>query len=435
MVARITTPKKLIAALNYNEHKVSQGKAECLYAGNFLKEVKDMNFYQKMAGFERLNVLNERAQTKTLHISLNFDPAEKLSAGTLIKIANCYMDKIGFRDQPFLVYQHNDAGHPHIHLVTTTIRDDGSRIDTHNIGRNQSEKARKEIETAFKLICAENQKQLLKQKVQPINAEKIIYGKTETKRAITNVVNTVLHTYKYVSLPEFNAILKQYNVVADRGKEEGRVYKNHGLVYRILDKEGHKIGVPVKASSINSQPTLDKLEELFIANKDKKESLKQHTKSLLDQALLKKPTALNELIRLLELKNVSTILRQNAEGRIYGITFVDNQNKVVFNGSDLDKQYSFAHLQNIILTTKKETQSSKTAVNINVDAEEKQRHQNKTSGQLALPGKEISKELNETPVTTTPLLDELLTAKQQHEFMPYQLLKKKRRRKKRNLGL
>jgi hypothetical protein len=435
MVAKITTPKRLVAVLNYNEHKVSQNKAECLYAGNFLKVAKDMNFYQKMEGFERLNVLNGRAQTKTLHISLNFDPSEKLSADKLVNIANSYMDKIGFGEQPFLIYKHNDAGHPHVHIVTTTIRDDGSRINTHNIGRNQSEKARKEIEREFKLVCAENQKQSLKQKIQPVNAEKIVYGKTETKKAIANVVNAVLHTYKYASLPEFNAILKQYNVIADRGKEEGRIYKNHGLVYRILDKEGHKIGVPIKASSINSQPTLNKLEELFIVNKGKKESLKQHTKSLLGQALSKKPIALNELISLLESKKIATVLRQNAAGRIYGITFVDNQNKVVFNGSDLGREYSIAHLQNIILTTKQETQSSKTAVNISVDAGEKQLHQIKTFGQLSLSEKAISQELNEFPVITTPLLNELLTAKQQSEFMPYQLLKRKRRRKKRNLGL
>ncbi|MGN6210971.1 relaxase/mobilization nuclease domain-containing protein [Parafilimonas sp.] len=425
MVAKITTPKRLVAALNYNEHKVSQNKAECLYAGNFLKVAKDMNFYQKMEGFERLNVLNERAQTKTLHISLNFDPSEKLSADKLVNIANSYMDKIGFGEQPFLIYKHNDAGHPHVHIVTTTIRDDGSRINTHNIGRNQSEKARKEIEREFKLIYAENQKQFLKQKIQPVNAEKIIYGKVETKRAIANVVNAVLHTYKYASLPEFNAILKQYNVIADRGKEESRIYKNHGLVYRVLDKEGQKIGVPVKASSVNSQPTLNKLEKLFIANKDKKESLKQHTKSLLNQALSKKPAALNELISLLESKKIATVLRQNAAGRIYGITFVDNQNKVVFNGSDLGRQYSIAHLQNIILTTN----------NVNVGAGEKQLHLNTLPRQSGLYEKNVSKALNETPVITTRLLDELLTAKQQGEFMPYQLIKKKRRKKKKHLGL
>jgi hypothetical protein len=433
MVAKITMPKRLVAALNYNEHKVSQGKAECLYAGNFLKEAKDMNFYQKMEGFERLNVLNERAQTKTLHVSLNFDPSEKLNADKLVKIANRYMDKIGFGEQPFLVYKHNDAGHPHVHVVATTIRDDGSRVNTHNIGRNQSEKARKEIEKEFKLVSAENQKQALKQKIQPVNAEKIIYGKTETKKAVTNVVNAVLNTYRYASLPEFNAVLKQYNVIADRGREGGRIYKNRGLVYRVLDKEGNKIGVPVKASSINSQPTLNRLEKLFIENDRKKNSVKQHTKSLLDQALSRSPATINELIKLLEQKNVSTVLRQNAESRIYGITFVDNQHKVVFNGSDLGKQYSIAHLQNIIHATYNTAQPSKATVHAYAVIQEKQLHYNE-SGHLNLAGKDVSEDFKETLAKTTPLLDELLTAKQRYEFMPYQLLKKKRRKKKRNVG-
>jgi hypothetical protein len=310
-----------------------------------------MNFYQKLEGFERLKELNDRAQTKTLHISLNFDPFEKLTADKLVKIASEYMKKIGFGEQPFLIYKHSDAGHPHIHIVTNTIRDDGSRINTHNIGRNQSEKARKEIEKEFNLVRAENQKQLLKQKIHAVNAEKIIYGKTETKRAITNVVNAVWNTYKYSSLPEFNAILKQYNVLADRGKEDGRIYKNRGLVYRVLDTAGNKVGVPVKASSINSQPTLDKLEKLFSSNKIKKERYKQFLKTTLDEIVAGKPAGMNSLIKLLAQKNVFTALRQNSEGRIYGITFVDNQNKVVFNGSDLGKAYSAAHLQNKLLAS------------------------------------------------------------------------------------
>lgn len=39
-------------------------------------------------------------------------------------------------------------------------------------------------------------------------------------------------------------------------------------------------------------------------------------------------------------KGVQCILRQNEQGRIYGVTFIDLKNKVVFNGSDLDKAYS-----------------------------------------------------------------------------------------------
>ena len=262
------------------------------------------------------------------------------------------MEKIGFGQQPFLVYKHEDAGHPHIHIVSTTIKEDGSRINTHNIGRNQSEKARKEIEQQYGLIKAERQQQLMKPGIKPVDAEKAIYGKSETKRSISNVVGAVFSQYKFTSLPEFNAALKQFNVVADRGKEEGRIYKNRGLVYRILDSDGNKVGVPIKASSIGCKPILDNLEKKFTANEVAKEPLKQRTKNAIDECLQTSPGSMKNLVAHLKQKNIYTVLRQNAEGRLYGITFVDNQNKVVFNGSDLGKGYSAAALQSRLASSK-----------------------------------------------------------------------------------
>ena len=143
MVAKITIPKSIEAALNYNEKKVQKGNAVCLHAANYLNEAKDMNFFQKLNGFEQLNSLNDRATTKTLHVSLNFDPSEKIADDKLLKIAELYMNKIGFGEQPFIIYKHEDAGHPYIHIVSTVIKEDGSRINTHNIGRNQSKKSKK----------------------------------------------------------------------------------------------------------------------------------------------------------------------------------------------------------------------------------------------------------------------------------------------------
>ena len=345
MVAKITIPKSIEAALNYNEKKVQKGNAVCLHAANYLSEPKNMNFYQKLNGFEMLNNLNSRATTKAIHISLNFAPSEKLSNDKLIEVANVYMEKIGFGQQPFLVYKHEDAGHPHIHILSITIKEDGSRVNTHNIGRNQSEKARKEIEQQYGLIKAERQQQLMMPGIKPVNAQKAVYGKSETKRSISNVVGAVFSQYKFTSLPEFNAALKQFNVVADRGKEEGRIYKNRGLIYRILDADGNKVGVPIKASSIGCKPILDNLEKKFTANEVAKEPLKQRTKNAIDDCMQTSPRSMKNLVAALNQKNIYTVLRQNAEGRLYGITFVDNQNKVVFNGSDLGKGYSAAALQ------------------------------------------------------------------------------------------
>jgi hypothetical protein len=423
MVAKITIPKSIEAALNYNEKKVQKGIAYCLHAANYLKDAKDMNFYQKLAGFERLNSLNERASTKTLHVSLNFDPSEKLAENKLLQIASNYMEKIGFGEQPYLVYKHDDAGHPHIHIVSTTIKPDGSRINTHNIGRNQSEKARKEIEKQYGLVRAERQQQLRNPGIKPVNAEKVIYGKSETKRSISNVVGAVLSSYKYCSLPEFNAALKQFNVVADRGKEEGRIYKNRGLIYRVLVAEGNKVGVPIKASSIGCKPTLDNLEKKFAANEAAKGNLKPFVKVKVDECLAQAPSTMKELMEHLKQKSIYTVLRQNIEGRLYGITFVDNQNKCVFNGSDLGKGYSVAAIQSKLSTHRIEN-------SINQDEKE-------SSHSSSAVGKEmtISKNKEKTVIVSASkesLPDLLLSAKEQFGNTPYSLLKKKRKKKRKN---
>ena len=58
-------------------------------------------------------------------------------------------------------------------------------------------------------------------------------------------------------------------------------------------------------------------------------------------ALLREPAMpLTELTRRLEKEGIYTILRKNAEGLLYGITYVDHTTKNVFNGSSLGKQYS-----------------------------------------------------------------------------------------------
>ena len=420
MVAKITIPKSIEAALNYNEKKVQKGTAQCLYAGNYLKDADKLNFHQKLSGFETNNRLNKMATTKTLHVSLNFDPSEKLSETKLIGIASVYMDKIGFGEQPFLVYKHEDAGHPHIHIVSTTIKDDGSRINTHNIGRNQSEKARKEIENFYGLIKAEKQQQLQKPGIKPVNVEKAIYGKSETKRSISNVVSAVFSQYKFTSLPEFNAALKQFNVVADRGKKEGRIYKNRGLVYRILDVDGNKVGVPIKASSISCQPLLDNLEKKFTANEPARELLKQRTKNAIDDGLQTSMGNMKNLIDALTQKKIYAMLRQNTEGRLYGMTFVDNQNKVVFNGSDLGKGYSAAALQSRLATENEKLQiQDKTKGICSLDSVQKEIVQSKQ------PEKSIT-----SIIKSEGLMDILLATKEQYDNTPSGLLKKKRKKKK-----
>lgn len=341
MVAVIHSSSSLRNALNYNEQKVKEQVATCLAAVHYPKDLEHLNFYQKLNRLQNQAALNVRTKVNSVHISLNFDPSEKLSEERLKEIADAYLQKIGFTKQPYLLYQHNDSGHPHVHIVTTNIKADGKRIELHNLGKNQSEKARKEIEVFFGLLKAEDSKQQQSWEVKRVNVQKVQYGRSETKRAITNVLDAVLKNYRYTSLPELNAVLQQYNVIADRGNENSRVYQNNGLTYRILDDKGEKVGVPIKASDFFNKPTLKFLEERFPLNEAVRQSHKARVKNTIDLAFLKQPKqSLQALVKTIEKEGINTIIRQNADGILYGLTYVDHKTKCVFNGSVIGKQYS-----------------------------------------------------------------------------------------------
>lgn len=426
MVAKITMPRSIHSALNYNEHKVQKGKAECLHVANTLSTANDMNFYQKLAVFENLNVLNERASTKTLHVSLNFDPSEKHNPEKLQQIATAYMDKIGFGEQPYLVYQHNDAGHPHIHIVSTTVQADGRRINTHNIGRNQSETARIEIELEFGLVKANAKTIIERPVVKSLVAAQVEYGKAETKQSITNVLSGVIEPYNYTSLPELNAVLKQYHVLADPGVEGGRIFTNKGLIYRILDSDGNKTGVPIKASAIFFKPTLAFLEAKFETNRQCREPLKKDLKNSIDAALTVSKS-LQDFQFKMAAHNVMIVLRRNEQQRLYGITFVDHKNKAVFNGSELAKSYSIAALQSR-LAEEKQTQPIS-------DQESLPKTENPvlekvTSNPTLINESFQQKRMSaETKLPEFKIVETLLNPENTYQPIPYSLLKKKKKRK------
>lgn len=411
MVAKITVPASIKRALNYNENKVKNGKAECLYAHNFLKEAGGLNFYEKLERFESLIALNKRATTNTLHISLNFASNEKLNKETLKEIAAIYMAKIGFGAQPYLVYQHTDAGHPHIHIVSTPIQSSGKRISLHNLGRNQSNQARKEIEEQFQLVKAEKKSQ--QKQVSNINTPKLTYGKAETKRSITNVIDSVIAHYKYTSLAELNAILRLYNITADRGQEKGFIHQKGGLLYRVLDEKGNKVGVPIKASAIYSQPTLKNLQNYFNINEASRQPHKKSLKTTIDWILRKSPDSLEHLKQQLQQEKISLVIRQNDAGLIYGVTFIDHRSKCVFNGSDLGKEYSASALQERFklanhpipsIQQSKDTHSIDSSTTLKEDITQSQ--------------------------AGTRIMEDLMTSTSQLQNIPYELRKRKRSKRK-----
>ncbi len=338
MVAKIVNGKNIRGILNYNENKMETAEAALLMAAGFPRDPDQLSFKNKLERFEMLTRQNEKTKTNAMHIMLNFSNQDQLDDDLLKGIALNYMDRIGFGNQPFLVYQHFDAAHPHLHIATVNIADGGERIETHNIGKNQSEKARKELEVQYGLIKAEDQVKETAYMLKPVSLEKVMYGKRETKAAISAIVREIVDTYKFTSLPELNSVLRQFNVRAHRGTEGTRMFEKGGLIYGLLNDQGMPVGIPIKASSIYGKPILKNLEKKYAPNDTARKPYGQRLKHLLDKAIaISKDTA--ELKAQLQKQGIRILFRENVQGNVYGVTFIDNATRVVFNGSDLGKAY------------------------------------------------------------------------------------------------
>lgn len=423
MVAIIKTGSSIRRPLHYNENKLETGAAVLLSAQNYPENSAEQSAEMRLKYLLKLTQLNGRAKVNAVHISLNFAPGEALDKDRLIRISKEYMKGIGFKDQPYLVYQHTDAGHPHLHLVTTNIQLDGTRIPLHNIGKLKSEPARKAVENQFGLVPAEQQKKG-EYLAKAVNISRVAYGKSETKRAIGNVLQHVLKNYRYTSLPELNAVLLGYNITADRGGEESRIFKNRGLVYRVLDEKGEKVGVPIKASSFHFKATLNDIESRFEANEIARKAHLPAIRSAVELTLLKsKPGSLDEVVKSLERQGIVLVKRVNPDGRVYGLTYVDHRNRCVFNGSALGKMYSAKGMLERVEGRGNEKNSSQ--ISVNTKAKSLGNQSSDTGGSQR---ERIGKS---SDVRTNSLLVDLATPETGFSHVPFEWKKRRRRKKKR----
>jgi hypothetical protein len=320
MVVRMNIRRSIQKTLNYNEAKVRAGVGELLLASGFGCEIGELNFHEKLRRFQELNEHAMKINANTLHISVNFPAEEDLPPELLQRLAIDYMDRIGFGEQPFLVYQHFDARHPHLHIVTTSVRRDGTGIELNNIGRDLSEPAREALEQEYGLIRARGR-----------NTRMIDPHETPS---LTSKVQEVTSSYKYTSLDELNSILAQFGMTAWRGAHGSGMFNNCGLVYSRIDEDGNRIGVPVKSSKLATWPTLDWLEKRFEINQFKKLACRDRVAQNITAALrgLTDPTT---IVHRLKQRMIHLRPKHDDAGNLTSLSFIDHRSKTVFTAEEL----------------------------------------------------------------------------------------------------
>ncbi|MFV0592666.1 MAG: relaxase, partial [Draconibacterium sp.] len=167
------------------------------------------------------------------------------------------------------------------------------------------------------------------------------YRKGDIKSQIASVVRHLPNYYQYQSLGEYNALLSLFHITTEKVEGERHRKMQRGLLYIPLNKNGERAGNPFKASLFGKNAGLPALEQHFEKCKTalKNHPSKQTLKFAVTKALQSTNNKLDFKKQLGEL-GINVVVRRNDTGRIYGITFIDHNTKIVWNGSRLDKELS-----------------------------------------------------------------------------------------------
>lgn len=271
-----------------------------------------------------------RTKKPVLHISLNPHPDDKLTDQDFEILAREYLEKLGFGEQPFIIYKHEDIDRHHIHIVTVNVNEQGKRLNQDFLFR-RSKKITTELEEKYNLHKAQ------REKITPDMPIKKVDPSGDIKRQVANTVKMVGMRYKFQTLGEYNAVLSLYNIRCEQtdGRVNGREY--HGLVYFATDDEGKVIANPFKASRLGKFASRTAIDNRFEKAKDKIDVAPTRSRVV---DVLARATDKDDFTTKLKDCGIDVVFRYTDEGRIYGVTFIDHNTMTVLNGSRLDKQFS-----------------------------------------------------------------------------------------------
>ena len=335
MIAKISSTENLGGALGYNFKKVQHNEAAVLCV-NELRKGFDGTFQMDKVLADMQKAIPEQCRTKktVFHCSLNPHPDEKLSDERLTQIAKEYMEALGYGNQPYIVFKHNDIAREHIHIVSLRVDFDGNKINDKYEGR-RSKKITDALEKKYNLIPSSKVSERTTTETPKVN---VVQG--NIKEQVANTVRSAMKHYTFCSLGELNAVLRKYNLAVEEVKTEYRGKQYDGLVYVPTDDKGNKVSTPIHASDIGRGVGYTAVQNKMLKSKQMVKPLIPTVRRKVLEVMRTSPHTEERLRQRLEKQGLQVVIRKNDNGRIYGITFIDDEKGIALNGSRLGKGYA-----------------------------------------------------------------------------------------------
>ena len=158
--------------------KEGNGKVLCTSTGD---ELAAMPTYMKL-----ISRLNDRVKLPYAEFILSLYPGESLSNEQWISLTGEYIERMGYGKSCYAVVLNTDKAHSHVHVLLTTIDEEGKSIPAGN-NYSRSEKISRELELKYGLLPLER-----------VGGKKIALGESQYRSYYFDVaLKKAMRSYNY----------------------------------------------------------------------------------------------------------------------------------------------------------------------------------------------------------------------------------------------
>ena len=299
--------------VQYNDKKVEKGTGELMLMKNFPSFINENSSQEEVKNYLKSISKNEKVKKPQFHavISTKF---QQHSKEELAKVAEDFMQEMGYRNQPFIVVFHNDTENNHVHIVSTRVE----------------KSTGKKINDSYEKLKA--QKAMM-------NVKERIYGKNNEE-----IINN-LFSYKIGSLKQLELLMERngFKLVKNKNDENALDILKNGVREKTIygnqlifsNPKNDNRGKQIKA-------ILNKYKEVY-SNKVFKVEDRRHLEKMLPEEKQKenwKPkiefeSELQKKLR--EVFGIDVVFHHKDELHPFGYTLIDHKTETIYKGSEILK--------------------------------------------------------------------------------------------------
>ena len=207
MVAKISFGSSLYGALAYNGEKINKEEGKLLATNKIFDDCSGKtSIANALRDFQRYLSPHIRTEKPVVHISLNPHPDDVLTDMDMENIAREYLERMGYGNQPYMVYKHEDIDRHHMHIVTIQVDENGKCLDS-RYNYHRSKAITSDLEEKYNLHKADRKQRQADNPLRKVDA-----SQGNVKKQVANTVKSLCATYRFQSLGEYRALLSLYNI-------------------------------------------------------------------------------------------------------------------------------------------------------------------------------------------------------------------------------